>query len=439
MCCRRGTGTNPPTPSAIPCVATVDSLWAFLRLIVARLSKVSGRPAPNQVKLGNLVGIVSVGCGTMEGKADGISWAQRTFFPGIVCSRMPERTGGRSRKMNDRADTVLRFFGLREHPFAATADPAYFFATRVHKECLFRLWHSIDGRQGMAVVLGDHGTGKTTVLRKVLSAMRAEPDKYAAAVIGSPIPSWTSLAFLENLADRLGFECEDRSISSLMDALNRHLVANRDRATTLIIDDAQNLNKRGQLELLRLAQNLETSRHKLLNLVFFAQLEWGEILQAVPSFLQRVNLTYQLEPVSLEETRELIRFRLGQAGAGPGGPLFDDYAIRAIHAYGEGIPRSMVGLCRNALLLAAHLGRREVDQALVLQTIQKTTLPNREKEARLASALASRERGTAPMPEPSRRPLGPLPGTSSVRARANELLLRAARGAGRGLPLEENL
>ena len=98
----------------------------------------------------------------------------------------------------------LEFFGLREQPFAPTADPVYFYATREHKECLFRLWSSIDQRHGIAVVLGNYGTGKTTLLRKLMTGMAADPDRYNTAVVGSPIPSWTSFSLLESIVTQFG-------------------------------------------------------------------------------------------------------------------------------------------------------------------------------------------------------------------------------------------
>lgn len=196
----------------------------------------------------------------------------------------------------------LKEYGLNEQPFAPTADPAYFYATQEHKSCLYRLWSSIDERHGIAVVLGNYGTGKTTLLRKLMTGMAADTEKYNTAVIGSPIPSWTSFSLLEAIINQFGLTPSTRSFAAYMESLNQYLIQNRNRVNTLIIDDAQNLNKRGQLELLRLAQNLETPQHKLLNLVLFAQLEWARVLEAAPNFQQRVNMTYTLSPLNTEDT-----------------------------------------------------------------------------------------------------------------------------------------
>ncbi|MBN2312146.1 MAG: AAA family ATPase [Candidatus Hydrogenedentes bacterium] len=337
--------------------------------------------------------------------------------------------------MDEGSNTVLTFFGLREQPFAATADPAFFCATREYKECLFRLWNTIDDRHGIAVILGHYGTGKTTLLRKLLTGMRAKPDRYNTAVIASPIPSWTSFSLLEALVSQFGLQPPKRSFITYMESLYRYLLAQRSRINTLIIDDAQNLNKRGQLELLRLVQNLETPQHKLLNLAFFAQLEWMPVLRAAPNFEQRISMAYTLGPLSEEETRRLIEYRLRQAGAGSRGPLFEDGALRVIHAFAEGSPRVTVTLCRNALLLAAQLKSQRITQAVILHTIQKTTLPDAQKNARIAAVLKNGVDETVPALTPP--PEQPFPLHTAVgdarEERANRLLRNAAKRQAHGM------
>ncbi|HRI88441.1 MAG TPA: AAA family ATPase [Candidatus Hydrogenedentes bacterium] len=355
--------------------------------------------------------------------------AAPNVFPGLAPSvgDVPEMADAQH------VQSFLNFFGLAEQPFAATADPAYYYATAAHRECLFHLWNTIDERLGIGVVLGNYGTGKTTLLRKLLTGMRAQPEKYNTVVIASPIPSWTSFSLLESITAQFGLQPETRSFVAYMDALYQYLLSSRDRITTLIIDDAQNLNKRGQLELLRLVQNLETAQHKLLNLVLFAQVEWIPVLRAAPNFEQRISMTYTLGSIGLQDTRNLIQFRLRQAGAGELAPVFDESAIRVIHAYADGSPRVTVTLARNALLLAYQLRTRQIGQAVVLHTIQRTTMPDEEKRARAANAVvASDDNRTVfdftPQSEPvlfssneSRR------NGTSVAARANSMLLRAVR------------
>ena len=330
----------------------------------------------------------------------------------------------------DESEGHLSFFRLREQPFAPTADPVYFYSTREHKECLFRLWNSIDSRYGIALVLGNYGTGKTALLRKLITGMAAAKDRYNTAVIGSPIPSWTSFALLDAIVSQFGLDPPQRSFVAYMDALNRHLLENRHRISTLIIDDAQNLNKRGQLELLRLVQNLETQQFKLLNLVLFGQLEWIQVLRAAPNFEQRINISYTLKSIPLEETRHLIEFRLHQAGAsGSHAPVFDDGSVRAIHAYAEGNPRVIVMLCRNALLLASFLKQRHIGVDMILHTIEKTTVPDPEKRAR-ARAAARFEPPRTAVSVTADAALPPRPRAPGSRdERAAQLLFKAAAKA----------
>jgi len=347
------------------------------------------------------------------------------------------RSGLRGTLRNmSRTSAHLDYFGLREQPFAPTADPSYFYATRDHKACLFRLWNSIDERHGIAVVLGSYGTGKTTLLRKLMTGMAADPEKYNTAVLGSPIPSWTSFSLLEAIINQFQLKPSDRTFAAYMNALNEYLLANRNRVSTLIIDDAQNLNKRGQLELLRLAQNLETPQHKLLNLVCFAQVEWTRVLEAAPNFLQRVNLVYTLSPLSPQDLREMIHFRIEQAGGeGLRAPVFEDEAIETIHAYSQGIPRVIVSLCRNSLLLASQLEQRRITDDIVLHTIEKTMPPDRQRLAHTRQAEAQPD--PVAEPAPAKPKIVAAVGAEAVFAarssarnfdrRANQLLIQAAR------------
>ena len=332
--------------------------------------------------------------------------------------------------------THLSLFNLREQPFAPTADPTYFYATREHKSCLFRLWNSIDERHGIAVVLGNYGTGKTTLLRKLMTGMAADPKRYNTAVIGSPIPSWTSFALLEAIIKQFKLSPSERTFAAYMEALNQYLLSNKNRINTLIIDDAQNLNKRGQLELLRLAQNLETPQHKLLNLVLFAQLEWARVLDAAPNFKQRVNLNYTLEPLSSEDVKQFIQFRMVKASEGPVQKIiFDDAALKIIHAYSQGNPRLVVTLCRNALLFAAQTKSGAITQEIVIHTIEKTTDTDKAQLERwvlpaLEAAGANRRTVYAPNEASMRVPASAnqrrrKPG--NLDKRANDLLLNAAR------------
>jgi hypothetical protein len=198
--------------------------------------------------------------------------------------------------------------------------------------------------------------------------------------------------------------------------------------------------------LLRLAQNLETPQHKLLNLVCFAQLEWSRVLEAAPNFLQRVNLVYTLSPITVDDLREMIQFRIRQAGAdGPRTPEFEDAAIRTIHGYSEGNPRVIVSLCRNSLLLGAQLEQRRITAEMVLHTIEKTMPADAEKLARTRTQAGPAPEEVAPRvherPVESPQPVGAQAAVAvgartpvnvkNFSQRANQLLLQASRSRSR--------
>jgi general secretion pathway protein A len=334
----------------------------------------------------------------------------------------------------------LSMFGLHEQPFAPTADPTYFYATQEHKSCLFRLWSSIDERHGIAVVLGNYGTGKTTLLRKLMTGMAADRQRYNTAVIGSPIPSWTSFSLLEAIVNQFNLKPSKRTFGDYMESLSQYLMINRKRINTIIVDDAQNLNKRGQLELLRLVHNLETPQHKLLNLVFFSQLEWARVLEAAPNFQQRINLTYTLDALNGTDVRNFIKFRLAHAGAvGDKAPQFSDSAYEMILAYSEGNPRLIVTICRNILLFASQIRTRKIDHEMVYHTVQKTTMNNKEIQRRMDSAMqkfstqspaANFGKTTVVQSVPAFRSNPSVPSVAPANTntkRANDLLLKAEK------------
>ena len=138
---------------------------------------------------------------------------------------------------------------------------------------------------------------------------------------------------------------------------------------TLLIDDAQNLMKKEQLEVLRLLQNLESHGKKLFNLVLFAQPEAVPAFQAHGSFGQRISSTYLLNPLSLSDTEKMIVFRLERGGLERADELFSPEAIRTLYEYCQGVPREICSLCRNAMTLVKERQMSRIDYALIVDAI----------------------------------------------------------------------
>jgi general secretion pathway protein A len=256
------------------------------------------------------------------------------------------------------------FFGLIEKPFAITPDPRYLYLSERHAEALAHLLYGINEAGGFIQLTGEVGTGKTTIVRTLLSRVPQHAD---VAVILNP--RVTATEFLLTICEELGLgldEADRTSAKQMVDALNRRLLAahGNGRRVIVIVDEAQNLSA-DVLEQVRLLTNLETSTHKLLQIILIGQPELRELLDRsdLRQLAQRITGRYHLSPLSKHETREYVRHRLRVAGAA--GEIFTPAALAEVYRLSAGIPRVVNVCCDRALLGAYTLERREVTPALV--------------------------------------------------------------------------
>jgi general secretion pathway protein A len=256
------------------------------------------------------------------------------------------------------------FFGLSEKPFAITPDPRYLFLSERHAEALAHLLYGINESGGFIQLTGEVGTGKTTVVRTLLSRI---PEHADVAVILNP--RITPTEFLLSICEELGVEIgatERDSVKSMVDALNRRLLAahSEGRRVTVIVDEAQNLSP-SVLEQVRLLTNLETPTQKLLQIILIGQPELAEMLDRneLRQLAQRITGRYHLSPLSREETRDYVRHRVRVAGVSA--DLFTNGALREIHRLSGGIPRIVNVCCDRALLGAYTRELRSVNAALI--------------------------------------------------------------------------
>jgi general secretion pathway protein A len=242
------------------------------------------------------------------------------------------------------------FFGLRESPFNVNPDPRYLYMTRHAQEALACLTYGIQTRKGFIVLTGEVGTGKTTLLNRLLDWLRN--DHVATAFIfNSQLSVPQVFDFI--MAD-FGIPCESQEKSQILMRLNQWLLDRYKAGETavLIIDEAQNLSA-NVLEEIRLLTNLETSTEKLLQIVLAGQPELEQKLSRpeLRQLRQRVTLQSRTLPLSLEETVGYIHERLRIAGAADEN-IFSLDAIQAIHHYARGIPRVTNLICEHALISA---------------------------------------------------------------------------------------
>jgi len=258
----------------------------------------------------------------------------------------------------------LSFFGLSEKPFAITPDPRYLYLSERHAEALAHLLYGINESGGFIQLTGEVGTGKTTVVRTLLSRVPHHAD---VAVILNP--RVTPVEFLLTICEELGLPIADAdrdSVKQMVDALNRRLLAAHaeGRRIIVIVDEAQNLSP-DVLEQVRLLTNLETPTQKLLQIILIGQPELRELLDRTElrQLAQRITGRYHLEPLSREETQGYVRHRLRVAGAA--GDIFTPSALAEVHRLSGGIPRVINVTCDRALLGAYTQETRKITAGLV--------------------------------------------------------------------------
>lgn len=283
------------------------------------------------------------------------------------------------------------FFGLRENPFNVSPDPKYLFLTERVQETLSSLMYGIQSRKGIITLTGEVGTGKTTLVNRLLDWLRQQPTK-TAFLFNSRMNSSQLFDFV--LAE-FDIPCESRSKSQQLMKLNQWLT-DRFRAgetAILILDEAQNLTF-PVLEEIRLLTNLETSSEKLLQIVLSGQPEFEEKLNLpqLRQLRQRVMIRCKTAPLTKEQTHDYIHERLRIAGAACGQePIFSSAAMDTAHLYSLGIPRVVNLLCEHALINGYVEQQRPIQPKIVEDVAREFQLDEVEPTASPESVRTSAE------------------------------------------------
>lgn len=263
----------------------------------------------------------------------------------------------------------LEFYGLRERPFELTANTRFLFLTRKQREALSILEYGLLSAKSLTLLIGDAGTGKTTLLQAAFASERCRDVR--CVYLNNPMLSAEDFVALLAARFCLGDEAA-RSKSVLLDLLDAKLRQTRaeGKITALVIDEAQSLSTE-LLEEVRLLANIETPTDKLLPVVLAGQTELAERLEepALRQLKQRVALRCELEPFALEDTAAYIARRLSTAGGVPA-EMFTQEAVRVIHERSGGIPRVINVICDNALVTGMALGRHRVERLMVTEVCE---------------------------------------------------------------------
>jgi len=268
--------------------------------------------------------------------------------------------------------SYYRILGLEKEPFSTSPDPEFFYHSASHHTALKRVEIAIRLRRGLCLILGDVGTGKTTLSRTLLQAFKDENNFIFHLILD---PSYKSeFQFLFSLVKMFNITPLFKSTLDFKESLEKYLFqkgVEENKTIVLLIDESQKLTPEN-LEVLRTLLNYETNEFKLLQLVIMAQVELLPRLARIRNFMDRVALKYTINPLDEGETKELIEFRLAQAGLSGQSRLFTEEAVHLIYQHTQGYPRRIAMLCHDALESLVMKDRFLVDAEIVNELIAQS-------------------------------------------------------------------
>lgn len=263
--------------------------------------------------------------------------------------------------------SYYRVLGFEKEPFSTSPDPDFFYLSREHDRALTNVLIELRLKRGLSVVLGDVGTGKTTLSRKLVQDLREREDCLFHIMLDPSFENRT--LFMQSLIKNFGVPVENQnpSITDLRESLERFLFQKgvvESKTVILIIDEAQKLDPMS-MEVLRLLLNYETNQFKLLQLVLLGQVELLTSIRNIPNFMDRISFKTTLNPLDYEEMKEMIHFRIRQAGYEAKMDLFLEGGLKEIFQSTRGYPRQVTMLCHRALKEMLMKNKAVIDRELI--------------------------------------------------------------------------
>ena len=260
----------------------------------------------------------------------------------------------------------LEHWELQKTPFGNVPARSAFYRSPQHEEALRRLQYVIENRKGVAMLTGEVGCGKTTVIRALSDFL--DKDKYQFQIISNPALQPTDL--IKAILLKLGGKAENGSKSDLLDRLHKHLYQNAEEgiSTVLAIDEAHVIGNQATLDELRMLLNVQSDDEFLITLILLGQPPLLKNISELQPLKERISIKFNLEPLDIQNTLNYIVHRLKWAGATRG--IFSREAIQVIYEFAEGLPLRINNLGDRCLLLGLMRQARMVDSKIVHDAIE---------------------------------------------------------------------
>lgn len=266
--------------------------------------------------------------------------------------------------------SYYRIFGLNKEPFSTSPDPNFFYESRSHKAVFYKVRVAVELRRGLSLILGDVGVGKTTLLRKLYSVFSQEKNFVTKIILDPGAKSEHS--FFSLLADAFNLKTQGPATANYKKSIENFLFEyglRRNKIIILFIDEAQKISS-SSMEILRLLLNYETNEFKLIQIVLLGQVELLSKISKIKNLWDRIVCKYMINPLGCNEIKQLIEFRLKQAGYSSSHPIFTDDAVDEIYSYSYGYPRKINMLCHDALEYLVKYGNHAVNKEVIQYVIR---------------------------------------------------------------------
>ena len=259
----------------------------------------------------------------------------------------------------------LDYWGFHESPFVNVPSHDVFFESSQHQEAINRLLYVINYRKGVAMLTGEVGSGKTTVIRNLAAYL--PKGKFEVRMIPNPALSATDLVRCILIQFGLALKSESKSIIIEQLRLKLEYFAERGGGAVLVVDEAHVINRKSVLEELRMLLNLQHEDGFLLTLIMVGQPPLLKKIDLLQPLKERISMKYHLAPLDQAQTEQYIRYRLDHAGAGMN--IFTDDAMPLIFEYSNGVPLRINNLCDRCFLMGMMRKTQQVDAEIVRQAV----------------------------------------------------------------------